>query len=383
MSRFIVALLLRVTLQCVEAVVSSPALIPPVVPPALSDPPCEFNAEETVDVPVVDQNGGLLNYKICSPAEVADIAGQVQDSPDAYDFEAGVRASLTAKEIEAKEVALREKELQSALHAVEHGATLDLATPADDHCLFHALRRGGLLSDIPCKLTVKELRLIALNMASPEQVANAAIANGLTVDVYKKGMASNDWGDNLMVIAFARGFQRKISVITRTYARTYHPDGSEEAGVNTDALWIAHLVDLHYYGVKRAGDDSPAERHATRGTSFDVRKRQDNACAGRGKRRLIRKLSAIAGPSAVAGKQTCIMPVRKGKRRQHGGQGVEDAQEDAAHEPDEEEGAPPTQASHIARRDNAVLGGIRTGAARTGGICRGKHEDSALGVFAP
>ena len=94
MSRFIVALLLRVTLQCVEAVVSSPALIPPVVPPALSDPPCEFNAEETVDVPVVDQNGGLLNYKICSPAEVADIAGQVQDSPDAYDFEAGVRASL-------------------------------------------------------------------------------------------------------------------------------------------------------------------------------------------------------------------------------------------------------------------------------------------------
>ena len=144
-----------------------------------------------------------------------------------------------------------------------------------------------------------------------------------------------------MITASARGFRKSIAVVSVTYSRTYHMDGSEAEGAHADALWVAHLGEFHYYGVVRASETSNPTCPATRGTSFDVRKRQDNACAGRAKRRLIRI------PVGSAMKEIAVMPLRKGKRRQHGGEDTSKPPESVEAElPDEkDDGTAPPYAS--------------------------------------
>jgi len=43
-----------------------------------------------------------------------------------------------------------------------YGKQLNLLTPDDGHCLFHALREGGLLGELADEITVENLRSLAL-----------------------------------------------------------------------------------------------------------------------------------------------------------------------------------------------------------------------------
>ena len=74
----------------------------------------------------------------------------------AFDLEAGLAASVAQHAATRKHLQTQEESLEQALSELEPGATLDKTTPADGHCLFHALLRGGLarLQDIPCQLTM-------------------------------------------------------------------------------------------------------------------------------------------------------------------------------------------------------------------------------------
>ena len=129
--------------------------------------------------------------------------------------------------------------------------------------------------------------------------------------------AFSGYGDNLVIVVLAKHLGKAVSIIGTESSRTFRPDGSEAPGVEADAVWVAHRPELHFYGVVRGlGQD--------RGTSLEVRNRQDGACAGRGKRRLVRLWDGA---------------FRNSKRRQAGGtEGREDGDMRLA---EEDEGAPP------------------------------------------
>ena len=98
----------------------------------------------------------------------------------AFDFEAGLAAPVAEHDATCKRLQMQEDSLQQALSELEPGAALGKTAPADGHCLFHALLRGGLarLQDIPCQLTVEEIRCLALPMASQEQLEVIAAGTG-------------------------------------------------------------------------------------------------------------------------------------------------------------------------------------------------------------
>lgn len=93
------------------------------------------------------------------------------------DFQMAVALSLADRDGRQAEVLDHERQLGAALTQLESGARLDRDTPKDGHCLFHALVRGGMIreQDIPCKLTVSELRRMALTMAKPFEIAIAGV----------------------------------------------------------------------------------------------------------------------------------------------------------------------------------------------------------------
>ena len=139
---------------------------------------------------VLADNGGFSHIKVHNvPLDI---------SP-AFDFDAAVAASLGVRDRQAAERGLQEQSLQAALTALEEGAALNMSTPRDGHCLFHALHRGGLLADIPGKLTIHEIRNIALSLATPEQleVAAASTLGGMSVEKYREEMATSAWGGQL------------------------------------------------------------------------------------------------------------------------------------------------------------------------------------------
>ena len=141
--------------------------------------------------------------------------------------------------------------LGEALRKREAGAKLDLNTPADGHCLFHALSRGGLLAGVPASLTVAELRGLVMNSASPEQLSTAAASVDMTVEQYSQGMRAGDYGDNLVIAVLASQFCKSISVLAVGSARTFLHTGGEVSGVIEDAIWVAHIPEHHYFGVLR------------------------------------------------------------------------------------------------------------------------------------
>ena len=97
-----------------------------------------------------------------------------------------------------------------------------------------------------------------MSAASTEELeaAAASTGNGVSVENYVQAMSCNDWGDNLMLVLLGRVFRTDISVISHNgehgIARTFHADGREEPGVSTDAVWIVHDAEFHYYGVERS-----------------------------------------------------------------------------------------------------------------------------------
>eukprot|EP00972_Heterocapsa_arctica_P083542 12309592-Heterocapsa_arctica.AAC.1 len=233
-------------------------------------------------------------------------------------MEAAVAASMAEYEAIEEELKDLEDELQGVLSHHELGATLDTTTPADGHCLFHALLRGGLVGQVGSlsQPTVWDLRRAAVEMASLDEleIAGASTDEGLSVDEYREGMLSGDlWGDNLMIYLLARRFSAAISVLSGGAARTWFADGSEQLGMHHGALWIVHRREKHYYGVARA---VPVVGHSSRHSlecplctvaftcAVCTGKGQADADQARGlKRRLTGKTAdpmAEPGPSAAA-----------------------------------------------------------------------------------
>ena len=202
------------------------------------------------DVMVVDgETSGFDYIKTASSSSSSDPSM-------ATNFAAAIRASIAAKEEEEQAETARQDALQKVLSSLEPGATLNTTTPADGHCLFHGLQRAGVgaMQDVPCSLTVKELRAIALSSASNEalEVAAAGTGDGISVEEYKKRMGNNLEGDNLMVCLLARTFARSITIIRPDGVRTWTADGTEVEGADPSAAWVAHFPELHYYGIHRA-----------------------------------------------------------------------------------------------------------------------------------
>ena len=226
-------------------------------------------------------------------------------------------------------ISAAEDALRTHLDRISPGTRLDMTTPKDGHCLFWALKRGGLLRSTPTPLDIAELRGALLAMASQDQL-DLAKDETETVGEYVSRMSKRGWGDNLMIVLAAVAFDKPISVISATHARTCWPNGDETPGVHHTAIWVAHRGELHYYGVIRPGYCASAQHVSNpRGASHEVRQKQDKACAGRGKRRLVR---FSFGKKSVALHKS--YSYRKGKRRQHGGQVDEDEPE---HQPAEDE----------------------------------------------
>ena len=136
--------------------------------------------------------------------------------------EDGLAGALVQSAVEAQAVAMAEDgvvaSLQAQLDILEPGSSVERNTPKDGHCLFHALRRGGLgsLQNCPCALSVAELRGMALTMATQEQLTAAAASTdgGMHVHAYVEAMQDDAYGDNLMVSLLSVVFQTPITVIT-------------------------------------------------------------------------------------------------------------------------------------------------------------------------
>jgi hypothetical protein len=240
--------------------------------------------------------------------------------PRLFDWKAAIAASLHLKGerklLKLKQLKQEVQLLEAAVDVAESGACIDQNTPEDGHCLFHALAAGGLLSDIPESLTVDELREIALQGATMQQLQIAADgtgAQGITIEEYVEGMRQGLYGDNLIIGLLASFFQRSITVIRRDYTRTFLPNGDETPGTVVDAIWIAHYGEAQFFDFLRAGHASASA--ATRGQALVVRSRLDTACGGIGKRRLVRNSRLWHGSATSA---------RPGKRRQTGGRRADD-----------------------------------------------------------
>ena len=297
--------------------------------------------------------------------ELASFREGPEDNGEDRDLKA---ALLESAEQEAQKKQQWDEEvslLGIALNGAEEGAVLDQTTPTDGHCLFHALAHGGLLRDIPGSLTIQQLRSLAVTNATAEQLEHAALASDPPVSVaeYSASMRQGSiFGDNLMIAVLAVCFKTNIVVVSHSSSRTFLATGGEQEGTAPDAVWLAHLPEQHYFGVHRAG--SPAAQSvcllpaSSRGQTLEVRCRQDKACGGIGKRRLVRN----------------VVRVRKGKKRQHGGRLDDDEPDDA---PSDEGGAAPPYAA-IAycaprqRSPDCVRGGKRE--------CRGHASKSQRGL---
>ena len=118
------------------------------------------------------------------------------------------------------------------------------------------------------------------------------------------------YGDNLMIALLAQLFRRDVTVIDEASVRTFLAIGGErpfDESLDGNSLWIGHVGDNsggsaemdHYFGILRAGAAAgeplvparvDAPKCSSRGTSHETRLRQDKACGGIGKRRLVRNM---------------------------------------------------------------------------------------------
>lgn len=204
---------------------------------------------------LVGPHGALSHTKVAS----IDMPGNLNQ-----DDKLKIVLAESLKKHQALQQARREAEshLQESLASYEKGAKLNLETPGDGHCLFWALQEGGLItpSDMgDVRLTIQELRSIALSEATQEELSLAALGTEdehgqpMSVEQYIAGMRQGLWGDMLMISCLARAFNLDITVISENHARTFGAAGGDFDGVMDTAIWVAHRGEEHYYGIKRAG----------------------------------------------------------------------------------------------------------------------------------
>ena len=110
--------------------------------------------------------------------------------------------------------------LQAQLDLHDRGSVLDLSTPKDGNCLFHALRRAGLLKDCPDCLDISQLRRLVCDSASPEQLATAACPQDVSAEEYVKRMCCDEYGDNSTLVLLVTCLDRAVTSIGVTYVRT-------------------------------------------------------------------------------------------------------------------------------------------------------------------
>ena len=143
------------------------------------------------------ESGGLSHIKV-SPAHAHESA-----------FAASVADHAVSEQLKAQE----RRGLQEALDQAEPGAALNVSTPEDGHCLFHALKSGGIFASRPDfnDLDIAALRQVVLSEATTEQREAAAVSNDLPVSVWEQRMAVNDYGDALMISLLSQFFGRDLS----------------------------------------------------------------------------------------------------------------------------------------------------------------------------
>ena len=176
------------------------------------------------------------------PSQALD-CGWVND-PRSFDLAAALLASATDKAQRRKTWDERVSVLAAKVTALDAAASLDLTTPTDGHCLFHALAAGGLLAGIPESLTIPELRDLAISQATLEQLQTAAASTGetgLTVEDYVDGMRKGLFGDNLVIAVLCQELKRNIPVVSAQSVRSCLAEGGEVAEVAPNAVWVAHL----------------------------------------------------------------------------------------------------------------------------------------------
>ena len=226
---------------------SASSSLPQLEEPLLAELECE-TAESEVLV-ATGPHGAISHSKLSG----------IQGRP--YSLKEALAESAVLQGAAAAQLLSRADALQQSLDALEPGALVDRETPGDGHCLFHALMEGGLFAADDTlrglKLTIHELRRIALNTAEPQEIEIAAQGSGeegLTVPEYIEAMIHSGWGDNLMIAMLAKSFQKDITIISVDgVARTYFAAGGEVCGTHPTSIWVAHHSEWHYYGVVRAG----------------------------------------------------------------------------------------------------------------------------------
>ena len=180
----------------------------------------------------------------------AEGAVDIEESQRSFNsgFDLAVRESTLLERRRLETKFEYEDQLRVKLLALDPECTLDICTPEDGHCLFHALRTGGLSS-----LSVLELRRLFITLPTEEefQLAAASTGDGCTVSEYKQSLATSGYGDNLVLAKFALHFGKSIAVITAATARTFAAGGGEHQHVDPDAVWVGHRPELHYYGIRR------------------------------------------------------------------------------------------------------------------------------------
>ena len=205
-------------------------------PPELSELIDDILTEDIVEIETevsTGSHGALSHIKVAPVAVGNDRLKQI----------------VAQSKMEQQQLALAKRTAESALQEqltrLEHGACLDLRTPADGHCLFWALLEGGLacpaeMGDV--QLDISELRAIAVSEASPHELEIAALGTPgcQTTEDYVNGMRQGLYGDMLVLGCLARVFNRDITVVSQNYARTYLAVGGDTDGPRDTAIWIAH-----------------------------------------------------------------------------------------------------------------------------------------------
>ena len=184
------------------------------------------------EILVLAEDTGLAEIKVVDGEEgIVSVSGSLNDGGIAVATEdTNLPLALKrSRELQDRVSAARQNQeiaLQASLCRFNAFAVLDESTPGDGHCLFHALRIGGMFDEIDFgnSVTIADLRKMALHEATLHELTVAAAGcgdAGVTVEEYVAGMQASEWGDNLMIAKLASLFQRSITVI-----KTSGADGS-------------------------------------------------------------------------------------------------------------------------------------------------------------
>ena len=115
------------------------------------------------------------------------LAGLHAGDPE-LELQLALDESRAEKDAAAQEDFRVEELLREQLAGCSCSCVLDITTPGDGHCLFHALRGGGLTD-----MAIGDMRMLSISLASVEQlqVAAAGTLGGISVEAYVNDLAAS------------------------------------------------------------------------------------------------------------------------------------------------------------------------------------------------